>query len=149
MLKGQVHTGITVSDLEKSIVFYRDVLGMRLVKREPERATRGEKLGVPGAIIQIAVLEYGEGCSVELIQYKHPPSPGEYAPPINMPGSVHIAFKVDDVTAQIKKMQALGISFVGGPEYCSIDEGPLAGWKWIYFKDPDGANLEFIEGDLA
>jgi len=38
---------------------------------------------------------------------------------------------------------------MGGPECCVIDEGPLAGWKWIYFKDPDGTNLEFIEGELS
>ena len=148
MITGQVHTGISVADLDRSIAFYRDVLGMRVVKTEPERSTRGEKLGVPGAVIQIAVLEYGNGCSFELIQYKQPPSPGS-APPINMTGSVHIAFKVDDIAAQVKRMQALGVSFVGGPEYCAIDEGPLAGWKWIYFKDPDGTNLELIEGDLA
>ena len=149
MIKGQVHTGITVKDLDKSIAFYRDILGMELKKVEPERASRGEKLGVPGAVIQLAVLEYAEGCSVELIQYKIPPPPGEYAPPINMPGSVHIAFKVDNIEEMIQKMESLGVSFVGGPQYCSIDEGPLAGWKWIYFKDPDGTNLEFIEGDLA
>jgi len=149
MIIGQVHTGITVTNLEKSIAFYRDILGLTLTKVEPERSTRGEKLGVPGAVIQLAVLEYAEGCSVELIEYKTPPSPGEYAPPINMPGSVHIAFKVDDIAAQIKKMEAHGVSFIGGPEPCVIDEGPIAGWKWIYFKDPDGTNLEFIEGDLA
>ena len=149
MIIGQVHTGISVKDLDKSVAFYRDILGLTLAKVEDEKATRGEKLGVPGAVIQIAVMEYGNGCSIELIQYKTPPPPGEVAPPINWPGSVHIAFKVDDISAQIKKMQEHGIEFVGGPEYCAIEEGPLAGWKWIYFKDPDGTNLEFIEGELS
>ncbi len=149
MIKGQVHTGITVSDLDRSIEFYRDILGMRLLKVEPERASRGEKLGVPGAIIQIAVMEYGNGYSIELIQYKHPVSPEFSMLPINTIGTAHIAFKVDNIDAQIKKMQELGVEFVGGPQCCVIDEGPLAGWKWIYFKDPDGTNLEFIEGDIA
>jgi hypothetical protein len=45
-------------------------------------------------------------------------------------------------------MAALGVEFVGGNDYGETLEGPLAGWKWIYFKDPDGTNLELIEGEL-
>lgn len=149
MINGQVHTGITVSDLEKSVKFYRDILGMRVLKLEPEKASRGEKLGVPGAVIQIAVMEYGDGCSIELIQYKRPAPPNIKALPINALGTAHIAFKVDDIEAEIKKLQGHGVELIGGPECCVIDEGPLAGWKWIYFKDPDGTNLELIEGDIA
>ena len=149
MIIGQVHTGITVSDLERSIAFYRDILGMTLVKRERKRSTRGEKLGVPGAVIEIAVMEYGDGCSVELINYEHPAPPNERGLPVNAIGHVHIAFNVDNIAAAIEEMQAKGVEFIGGPEQCVIEEGPLAGWKWIYFKDPDGTNLEFIEGELG
>lgn len=55
---GIVHSGITVKDLSVSIPFYRDVLGLELIKQEPPKASRGEKLGVPGAKIRIAVLAY-------------------------------------------------------------------------------------------
>jgi catechol 2,3-dioxygenase-like lactoylglutathione lyase family enzyme len=148
MITGQVHTGITVSDLDKSIAFYRDILGFKLIKVEPVKRSRGEKLGVPGAVIQVAVLEYADGCSVELIHYLEPQPPNSYNLPINAIGQVHIAFRVDDIKSQIAKMTAHRIEFVGGPEVCVIDDGPLAGWKWIYFKDPDGTNLELIEGNL-
>lgn len=44
---GIVHSGITVKDLSVSIPFYRDVLGLELIKQEPPKASRGEKLGFP------------------------------------------------------------------------------------------------------
>ena len=149
MITGQVHTGITVSDLDRSVAFYRDILGFRLIAVEPVRKSRGEKLGVPGAVIRIAVLEYGKDCSMELIQYLEPTPPNSYALPVNGIGQVHIAFRVEDIQAQIKKMLEYNVEFMGGPECCVISDGPLSGWKWIYFKDPDGTNLEFIEGDIA
>ena len=149
MITGLVHTGITVSDLDRSIAFYRDILGFKLLKIEPVKKSRGEKLGVPGAVIQVAVLEYAKDCSIELIHYLEPQPPNSYGLPVNGIGQVHIAFRVDDIQSQIKKMLEHKIEFMGGPECCVIDEGPLAGWKWIYFKDPDGTNLEFIEGELS
>jgi len=147
MVIGQVHTGITVSDLDRSVAFYRDILGLELDKVEPARETRANKLGVPGAVIQLAVMEYGDGCSLELIQYLNPPPPNEYALPINALGSVHIAFRVDDIRRQIDEMAAKGVEFVGGNDYNEIEDGPLVGCKWIYFKDPDGTNLELVQWD--
>ena len=145
MILGQLHTGITVSSLDSSIEFYTKVLGMKLVAREPVRKSRGERLGVPGAVVQLAVLEYGKGSSIELIQYHEPDSPNSYGASVNSIGHVHIAFEVDDIEAQILHMQEHNVEFIGGPVYETITEGPVAGWKWIYFKDPDGTNLEFIE----
>lgn len=69
MILGQVHTGICVSDLKRSIAFYRDVMGFTLIKVEEPKATRARKLGVPRAVIEIAVFEYGQGGQVELIHY--------------------------------------------------------------------------------
>jgi catechol 2,3-dioxygenase-like lactoylglutathione lyase family enzyme len=149
MIVRNLHTGITVSDLDRSIAFYRDVVGLTLDRREPPRATRAQKLGVPGAVVEIAVMRYGDkNDSVELIQYKEPLPPNAFGAPVNAIGQAHLAFKVDDIAAEIKRMSALGLEFVGGNDYGETLEGPLKGWKWIYFKDPDGMNLELIEGDL-
>lgn len=148
MIMGQVHTGICVSDLDRSIEFYRDVLGLELRRREPPKASRGRKLGVPGAVIQIAILNYGQGYSIELIQYLEPPTPNTYGSTVNSLGEIHISFQVDDIEKEIKRMTKLGVEFVGGNDYEINADGPLKGWKWVYFKDPDGTNLELIEGQL-
>ena len=150
MIIGQEHTGLCVSNLDKSIAFYRDVLGLTMIKREEPKATRARKLGVPGAVIQIAVFEYGENnqYQLELIEYLEPKAPNAYGEPVNSIGQTHIAFKVDDLEKEIARISALGVEFVGGND-CEVNaEGPLKGWKWIYFKDPDGTNLELIEGNL-
>ena len=142
---GIVHSGVSVKDLEKSIPFYRDVLELELVKREPERRSRGDKLGVPGAVIQIAVFAVpNSDATLELIQYKEPPYPNNYGSPVNALGQVHIAFRVADIEKKIAHMRAKGVQFVS-QDYEIITDGPLKGWKWIYFKDPDGTNMELIE----
>ena len=150
MIIGQEHTGLCVSNLDRSIEFYRDVLGLTMIKREEPKATRARKLGVPGAVIQIAVFEYGTNNQnqLELIEYLEPKAPNTYGEPVNSIGQVHISFKVDDLEAEIARLSKLGVEFVGGND-CEVNaEGPLKGWKWIYFKDPDGTNLELIEGNL-
>lgn len=148
MILGQVHTGICVSDLKRSIAFYRDVMGFTLIKVEEPKATRARKLGVPGAVIEIAVFEYGQGGQVELIHYIEPPAPNVYGEPVNSLGAVHISFKVDNIEKEIRRMSELGVEFVGGND-CEVNaDGPLKGWKWVYFKDPDGTNLELIEGEI-
>lgn len=142
---GIVHSGITVRDLDVSIPFYRDVLGLELLKQEPVRKSRGEKSGVPGAVIRIAVFAIpGTSASLELIQYLNPPYPNTYGLPVNALGQVHIAFRVKDIAGKIKEMKEKGVGFVSD-DYETIIDGPLAGWKWIYFKDPDGTNMELIE----
>lgn len=148
MILGQVHTGICVSDLERSIQFYRDVLGFELSRVEPPKSTRERKLGVPGAVIQIAIMNYGQGNSLELIQYLEPATPNTYGAPVNALGQIHISFQVDNLEREIERMAKLGVEFVGGNDYEVNADGPLKGWKWVYFKDPDGTNLELIEGQL-
>ena len=148
-MKGIIHAGITVKSLEKSLVFYRDLLGLKLIKQEPVRKARGEKLGVPGAIIQVAVLQTEDPTTtVELIEYLEPQLLSVTPAPINLPGSMHLAFHVEDIDKQVKKMKQAGVKFVS-EDYEVIKDGPLQGMKWIYFKDPDGTNLELIEYDPA
>ena len=148
MILSQFHVGITVADLQRSIKFYRDVLGLRLDRVEPPHSTRGRKLGVPEAVIEIAIMKYGEKDSIELIQYISPEPPNEFGAPVNAIGQQHICFRVDNIKKEIERLKAQGVEFVGGDDYEENTYGPLKGLKWIYFKDPDGTNLEIQEGDF-
>jgi hypothetical protein len=68
------HTGITVSNLERSLAFWRDVLGFELSHRAHQTGDLAAEItGVPGAEISIAVLK-GHGHKVELLEYLAPPS---------------------------------------------------------------------------
>ena len=149
MIIEQFHIGITVSDLDKSIAFYRDVLGLTLDRIEPPHKSRERKLGVPGAVVRIGIMKYGEKDSIELIQYLNPEPPNKVGPPVNAISAMHICFRVDDIEAEMKRLKALGVEFVGGDDYEVNSYGPLKGLKWVYFKDPDGTNLEIQEGDFV
>ena len=53
---------------------------------------------------------------------------------------MHLCFEVDDVFASAERLRAQGIEFLEGPNI--IEEGPLAGFSWIYFNAPWGQTLE-------
>jgi catechol 2,3-dioxygenase-like lactoylglutathione lyase family enzyme len=139
------HTGVTVPSLEKAIPFYRDVLGFPVVQG-PTDPAGGEEfsraLGVPNALLQLVVLQVGDDY-LELLEYITPPSERTEPVPINTVGAMHIAFQVDDIEAKVAELSAKGVTFLSDVQ--SIDEGPLAGWRWVYFKDPAGVMLEMIQ----
>jgi catechol 2,3-dioxygenase-like lactoylglutathione lyase family enzyme len=58
-------------------------------------------------------------------------------------GAAHVCFKVADIRATKAAMEAAGVEFYSDVNV--VDEGPLAGWRWCYFSDPDGLALELVE----
>jgi catechol 2,3-dioxygenase-like lactoylglutathione lyase family enzyme len=81
--------------------------------------------------------------TLELLEYKSPPS--ETIAPLNSNnlGASHVAFLVDDIEAAKAELEAKGIEFFSPVNI--VDEGVLAGWRWVYFSDPDGYPLELVE----
>ena len=63
--------------------------------------------------------------------------------PNNTLGAGHVCFQVDDVRAAKAELEAKGVEFYSDVNV--VDEGPLAGWRWVYFPDPDGLPLELVE----
>jgi catechol 2,3-dioxygenase-like lactoylglutathione lyase family enzyme len=63
--------------------------------------------------------------------------------PQNALGAQHVAMLVDDVAARKSQLEAAGVTFLS--EITVVDEGVLAGWRWVYFLDPDGNALELVE----
>ena len=144
-MTGIFHTGITVSDLDKSIPFYRDVLGLQIITG-PTEVFEGDELsralGVPDARLRLVVFKVGAG-SLELIEYLHPESLSKRPMPPSTLGAMHVAFRVDDVNKKVDELRHKGINFLS--QVNIVDSGPLKGWKWVYFKDPDGIALELVE----
>ena len=144
-MRGVHHTGIIISDLERSIDFYRDVLGLELLT-EPspvfDDPQLGKGLGVPGAALRIATFAVGDDV-VELLEYAAPPSPIDTPMPQNALGAHHVAFRVDDIAAKVAELEDRGVTFLSPVN--RVDEGVLAGWRWVYFRDPDGITLELVE----
>jgi catechol 2,3-dioxygenase-like lactoylglutathione lyase family enzyme len=144
-MKAMHHVGITVRDLDASIRFYHDVLGLPF-SNEPSPWFEGEGLGtavgVPGAALRQVSLLLGD-TTFELLEYRSPPS--ETTGPLgsNSLGASHVAFLVDDIVAKKAELEAKGIEFYSDVKF--VEEGVLAGWRWVYFQDPDGYPLELVE----
>ena len=137
------HTGITVSNLERSLGFWRDVLGFELSHRPHQTGELASEItGVAGAEISIAVLK-GYGHKIELLEYLSPADRKRIdLKPCDV-GSVHVAFTVDNLDAILSTIGRAGWKAAGKPQ--TITVGPNAGKRVIYVRDPDGTTIEFME----
>ena len=122
MIKKYLHTRFRVSDMDKSIYFYQDVLGMEVI--EQKTSPRGSKL---------VFLKFPDmDCELELCSF---PDSGSVHVPEDL---VHLAFEVDDLEVCIEKLNAAGVP---------ITEGPLEtsnGTKFIFTEDPDKYEIELM-----
>ena len=144
------HTGLTVSDLDRSIAFYRDLLGLELVSQwdsgEPYLRTI---VGYPDAELRIALLRLprggGVGASghhIELLEYRAPRGVRGDAGTFN-PGNAHVAFMVEDLEAAYADLKAKGVRFKSAP--VEITHGRNRGAKAVYLLDPDDITLELVQ----
>ncbi|WFD09905.1 VOC family protein [Tepidibacter hydrothermalis] len=114
------HISIVVSDIEKSTEFYEKVFDCKIIgKMEDER-------------LKFVYLDVS-GQTIELLQYIHEEYKRER-------GVIdHIAFKVDDIEYEIKKMNGLGIKQL-------LDSYKVVGKKKIMFYEGlDGERIELVE----
>jgi lactoylglutathione lyase len=123
MIKKFLHTRYRVSDLEKTLEFYTDVLGLELTSRS--KSPRGSELvffKVPGSEEEIEICKFdGSG-------------------PVNIGFDItHLAFEVDDLEAFAKHSESKGYPLSDGPTKTS-------GGSVIAFLDaPEGYEIELIE----
>ena len=144
------HTGFVVSDIERSLGFYRDLLGL---KEERNMILEGEIIsklvGYPEARLHIVYLGLGDmRHAVELIQYLEPPGNRVASTQRNDVGATHLGVIVDNLDAFYQRLSEEGVKFVNPPAVRPQAEYPWAR-KVCYLHDPDGNLLEFIERPSA
>ena len=138
------HTGITVSNLERSLAFWRDVLGFELSHTAHQTGELAREItGVAGAEIKLAVLKAPGGHKIELLEYLAP----EDRKPANLRpcdvGSVHVALLVHDLDAVLERIAVSGWKAAGKPQ--TLKTGPNAGKRVVYVRDADGTTIELMQ----
>jgi catechol 2,3-dioxygenase-like lactoylglutathione lyase family enzyme len=136
---GLGHASFTVMDLDRTIDFYVNKLGGKLLDKTKDE---GPNLGTcvfgscnqASASLGIAMIELG-GIEVEFIQYLEPPTTVKYHGDPSQAGSGHLAWEVDDIEKMYEDLKIKGVNFHTGVNEC-IRDGVLV-WKWVYFRDPD------------
>jgi len=149
MIVSYFHFSFTVSNIEQSVEFYRDVVGMKLVKTFiHDQPYTSVQVGFPDAYLKVATFTIEglppvrSGHLLELIEYVNPRGePTDTA--TNRPGAAHLAFQVDDLHAEYNRMKMLGVCFKSEP--VRIMAGPNEGGWTIYFLDPDNITLEMVQ----
>ncbi|MEC9308030.1 MAG: VOC family protein [Chloroflexota bacterium] len=144
MLKAFFHTGFVVRDLETTIDFYTNVMGLKVAGRmERSGEFACQLLAFNEAHIKGAFLDLGDGHQLELIQYINPSSGvGEFQR--NDLGASHLAFFVNDIETFYEETSKKGLKFNNEPAALHDDSGKLLR-KALYAQDPDGNWLEFVE----
>lgn len=115
---------MNVMDLDRSIIFYRDRLGLKLTRRSEVRENNAE----------IAFLEDPDGNAVELTHWR---DKKQLAEGDNFD---HIAFGVKDMKATIERLRGQGVTIAMEPFTLKGGSHQIA-----FIKDPDGNWLELIE----
>jgi lactoylglutathione lyase len=143
------HVGFVVRDLDASIRFYTDGLGLRLRHRQVQDNDYTRSLvGYKDANLRIAQFQLpaGEppesGHILELIEYLTPEG-GPADLERNTIGAGHLAFLVDDIETMMANLAALGATPLSQPN--EITAGITKGGKAVYLHDPDGVTLELLQ----
>ncbi len=120
MLRGFHHSSFTVGDMDRSLAFYRDLLGLTVL------ADMWPDADYPAQVIQYQT-QAGEPLPLAT----------------NRPGCAHVCFLVDDLPAVHARLRGQGVRFVSPP--VAITQGVNQGGYAVYLRDPDGITIELLQ----
>jgi len=134
------HVGIVVSDMDVSLAFYRDLIGLRDAPIAMETGSFLDGLlGMTDARVATAKLAGENGPAVlELLCFGSPAATP--ATPLNAIGPTHIALTVTNLDRLYDRIVAAGYKFNAAPRI-----SPDGGAKVAFCRDPDGTYLELVE----
>ena len=142
VIQGIHHTSRTIADMDRSLSFYRDLLGMQLVvDTEMQGEMLEREVALTGAHLRLALLQTNESAFLELLQYYSPK--GAPVPPdagCADVGAHHVALLVSDIAAAFADLNAAGVRFTSPPQ--EVDAGFFRGHWTAYCYDPDGLVVE-------
>ena len=137
------HTGLTVSDLDRSLAFWRDALGMEVVMQQEKQGGYLEAIVCEhGAHVHMAHLAFEpDGPRIELFQYLAPSGGKAELRPADV-GFSHVCVLCDDVEVLLARLVEAG----GRPftDVIEVDTGANAGGRCVYLRDPDGHVVELF-----
>jgi lactoylglutathione lyase len=139
------HHGFTVSNLDESLKFYRDALGLEVVRvsERKDLPSYDTILGYDNVHLNVAILTHPVNDFVlELFEYINPPSTkrelGNY-----YVGASHVAFGVDDIDSIYDALKAAGFTSINPP--VDVVRDGVVVVRAMYALDPDGISVELFQ----
>jgi catechol 2,3-dioxygenase-like lactoylglutathione lyase family enzyme len=140
------HIAFCVSDIEKSLSFYRDILGMTVTFDQVQDTTTGGLPHVyqhPRQTRRTVHLAFGDS-PLHLVMTSHPDDSADGTPiKLDQVGISHYSFGVPDVSALFSELEANGVPLAAPREAWTNSEGRMSSF---YVYDPDGILVQFNAG---
>jgi len=150
MINAIDHINIVVSDLERSVKFYTEVLGFEKINSlHLEGDWIDSVVGLKGVVADLVIIAAPEGePRIELFNFKSPI--GESIPSNSLANTIglrHTALRVDDIQASYKKLKDAGVKILSEPATVPPNLAPQSNVRktMYYFLDPDGVLIEIAE----
>jgi catechol 2,3-dioxygenase-like lactoylglutathione lyase family enzyme len=140
---GVDHTGFTVADLDRSIDWYRQLLGAEpLVRKRSSDGYMGAMIGYADCEIEYAYFPLPGGGKLELIEYVEPQSERVDTETKNL-GNGHLCLLVDDIHGEFERLSEIASFRSAAP--VAITAGPNQGGWGAYLRDPDGITIQLMQ----
>jgi catechol 2,3-dioxygenase-like lactoylglutathione lyase family enzyme len=142
------HLAICVGDIDRSLTFYRDLLGFRVIADWVQQTTTGGKqhtFKTPHPTQRAAVMFFGEKDEGPMIVLEQNPGSGPDGKPIMLDqiGITHLSFQVPNLAEMTTKLLAAGVQTCGPANAFANQSGHVG---TVFFKDPDGIVIQLDEG---
>lgn len=142
------HVNTNCRDLDRSLVFYRDLLGLTQNTHPiPSVLQRGDAFGLEQVMWDAWMLQSDlgpEGLALDLLEWKVPEPAGDPPRTICETGFHHLTFAVPDLRATVERLQAAGVTVLGGPIDMDLGNGSSIAMAMV--ADPDGVPVQLIGG---
>jgi len=146
MLGAFAHVGITVSDMDRALRFYRDLLGLQVVGdvtySGDETATLTREKSAVLRAVYLRSPDDKKGAPIELLHFVEPLGGGKPYSRLTNPGITEVAFWVKDIEKTYIDLCEHGVKFYSKPQLFELEAYKV---KAVYFHDPDGTTLELIQ----
>ena len=148
MITDVMHMGLTIRDTERSVAFYRDVLGFsyvgELLMEGPETERLFRRSGCRARVSYLRSSPALNGPLVELIQFLSE-EPEQQDTDLFRTSVSELCFATDDIQAEYERLKARGVEFLSEPQEFDFSASGFGRSRAVYLRDPDGIILELIQ----
>lgn len=142
MIHGIHHTAISTENIERSMHFYKDLLGFEEVFKlnwDVGEQVLDNITGLKDSAAKVVMLKAGNAC-VELFEYSSPsPARGNATRPVCDHGITHLCLQVTNIDEEYERLKQAGMHFHCPPQAVGSDI------RATYGRDPDGNVVELLE----